>query len=304
LEGQVALFRAFDTNDQSNNFPQTFVAQHFADINYNGVKTDNSSKAIVTVDLKVRKAGNPYEPVIELTNGGFKYIEDLRSCFAPPTKELLLYLGLFAHDPFRSGQSRLSARNAVAHANKHSRVVSHYNSNVNSNDGNEMEDLLAIAMCTASHRDGLAGVKGLFQYVRYLLEELMPGTVSDVALTLQAVEKMVDAAVPSLRHWSSNVDNIIVPYMSPINAKWPDDLTKINGVRVANLTRPVNAAQRDIVVGDCHIAGECKDRQQFGGNEFISVLERQQNHNDILTFLLCRKMSTTLQKLPCCCHHH
>jgi hypothetical protein len=109
-----------------------------------------------------------------------------------------------------------------------------------SNDGMEMECLVASAVVLASHSNGFSGIS-FGEFFPALLYELDIGSGKE---RMELPEEFM---------------NIQIPFLSPPNQKWPGFLSKTFGLNVSNFMRMKNSDRIDFSIEDGSVTGECKD---------------------------------------------
>ncbi|KUF81305.1 hypothetical protein AM587_10000226 [Phytophthora nicotianae] len=163
-------------------------------------------------------------------------------CMLPlPEEDMLLHLTMTGGPSFRPFSERLYMimRRMIQPP------VHCDNTEQRSNDGMGLEALTAAAIVLASHAGGFGGV-AFPTFLRELLFEL---GVYEPGMTLQLPRDIKTAGGK----------NLIVPFLSPPNEKWPEWLLTDTSIRFDNFVRTRNKDCIDFRITSNLISGECKD---------------------------------------------
>ncbi|KAH3763854.1 hypothetical protein Pelo_4292 [Pelomyxa schiedti] len=132
-------------------------------------------------------------------------------------------------------------------------------------DGSLLEQYAGVAIAAASYRGGLGGQQVLpyLTALAYHLYGLTHSLKFEAALKKQTV-------IPK------NMQDIIIPALSPTDDPFPKYLTTIPGLHVQNLIRTADKCMIDIKGGN--IIAEAKDRDEFVSSKVESVLRKFSHH--------------------------
>jgi hypothetical protein len=114
-----------------------------------------------------------------------------------------------------------------------------------SNDGNFLESLLCTTVCLSSHCDGIEGIM-LDRFLLNMIFQLQNTRLNPNEVTISGLEKL------KVRK------EMMIPFLSPPNMKWPEYLKEIPNSNFGNLERARNKDRIDLLT-DSNIAGESKD---------------------------------------------
>jgi hypothetical protein len=121
------------------------------------------------------------------------------------------------------------------------------NSNQKSNDGMELESIVAGSICLASHRCGFAGTT---------MEKLLTEFFYEMDLTGPGVQEI------STKSGVKNFLKLRVPFLSPPNQQWPKYLMD-SALELGNLVRTSNNKKIDLraPLSTGMLTAECKDHE-------------------------------------------
>jgi hypothetical protein len=114
-----------------------------------------------------------------------------------------------------------------------------------SNDGNFLESLLCTTVCLSSHCNGIEGIR-LDGFLLNLIFQLQNTILDPDDVAIDGLEKL------------KRRKEIMIPFLSPPNMKWPNYLKDIPKSKFGNLKRARNMDRVDLLT-DSNIAGESKD---------------------------------------------
>jgi hypothetical protein len=262
LRGQMALFMSvYNSIDYSS-----LIHYHFADLleNVRSVDLDHELN-IICKDVESRK-----------------WTSD--ASFPAMNEDILLYvcfLGLPGAPPFLLDNSEVSFAFAWKHIHLTDSIrefqLNPANSSQPTNDGMYLENMLTVAAIAASHSCGLLGAP-LRAFVSEFVYHLMDVKVAKNQL-------MVDFSI-----WDGmEIDELVVPMLSPPGKMWPAFLDKFN---VGNMWRSQN---RDMLGFDsnCRISGEAKDHgAKISSPILLNILRRTPPGSDMHLVLVGELQST------------
>jgi hypothetical protein len=172
-----------------------------------------------------------------------------RMCFPKIEKDILLFLCLMGGKNhvalLDSNERRVSFAEAIEIALSIIGPDLFDNSAQTSNSGMKLESIVSGSVIISSHLDGFAGT-ATGRVIQNVLYELGCSFALDK-----------DISYPSeIQH----LMKLIVPFLSPVNQKWPSYL-EVEGFNFANFERKPNKDQFDFGVENGFLTGECKDHQ-------------------------------------------
>jgi hypothetical protein len=172
------------------------------------------------------------------------------SAFPKVQDDILLYLifmGGRDHSAFQlSGQQVPYShflREVIRDIDWCSNILDLSNAAQKSNDGMFLESLLCSTVCVASHANGVKGIS-FNHFLVNLVYHLQIDKIDRSEITISNLEQM-------------NAIDLIVPFLSPANQKWPDYL-QIPGFNIGLLERTRNVDKIDLR-SSCGLVGESKD---------------------------------------------
>ena len=180
------------------------------------------------------------------------YEDEWKPCSAFPEvqNDILLYLLLMGgkhHPAFRLKSQEVPYSHFLMQVTDNADCRSHIldlkNAVQKSNDGMFLESLLCSTICLASHSNGVAGL-GLNQFLLNLVYQLQIKNIDRNQITIENLELL-------------NGISFTVPFLSPANQKWPNDL-QIPDSNMGSLDRCKNEDMIDLRTS-CGLFGEAKD---------------------------------------------
>jgi hypothetical protein len=229
--GQLRLFQnAHSSLKDWDNQSTPLIHSHFAQLN------EDSKNFVLMNDGCIQHTDEAWKPC---------------SAFPKIENDLLLYLLLMGgkyHSAFRLKGRQVPYFHFLMETrgdpDYRSHILDLSNAVQTSNDGMFLESLLCSTVCLASHSNGVQGIH-LKQFLLNLVYQLQVEAIEPNQSSIFGLEQLGSTT-------------FIIPFLSPANQRWPNELQKISGANFGFLERTKNAAQIDLRAS-CGLVGESKD---------------------------------------------
>ncbi|KAJ3270987.1 hypothetical protein HDV01_007137 [Terramyces sp. JEL0728] len=279
--GQVRLFRnahcKLDAIDKEE-VVKAMIHSHFAQLQ--PIRAEDRKNGITK---EVKNFSIMYNG--DITANGVT-VSKLGSVFPNIKEDVLLYLTMMGGKKYSAFVSRSLEAEPYSYfymkcirSIDTSTFIDDRNAIVKSNDGQFLEAMLSTIVCLSSHRNGIEGI-GFHDFIKDIVFQLQRKCTTIDKIQVKGLDKIQF--------------DLVVPFLSPPNQKWPSYMHEIDGGNFANLERSLNMDRVDFQVMNTDsrviLAGESKDYGSKINLETMKAILKRIPTNLPLEIVFTRKL--------------